>query len=698
MHTALEGRLQQGGPADQMGGEHSRSNGFSKPPRRSVASLEEENDKELFSIFLEQLNRGLQQLQTLSEQLKSGHNAEEFVNDCLEILHRLRSSANYMEYDELCKHYDEWIHSMVGFQSECASGKTGDPSDFVDALMISKIEWFRNEFEGFDESEATVLRDSEQDQDALLLSRLASAFDENIGQSAENIQSSFSLDIENDLFSREIDGDSPLEKHAYGQRSQGSHVFSTDPLVPADEPTRPKPLEQLSRASEFDAKVTVTDRRSPFQFGRRQEDKAGERIAKQSIRVDAAKIDTLMNQVGELVVRRSGFSQLFNEMRNLQTFLKQTQKLNKREFQQVKTLTNKISEATIALGRVTAELQENVMRVRMLPLAQLFSRYPRLVHDLARNTNKKVHLDIHGEETELDKMVIEQIADPLVHIIRNAVDHGIEDAIDRQRRGKPETGNLCLEAYHEGSYVVIDISDDGRGIDPDQIKECALSKGFLSSLEAEQMDEREIISLILQPGFSTAEEVTHTSGRGVGMDVVKDHIEKLNGTLDIISTPGAGVLFRIKIPLTLAIIPALMVTVAGELMTIPLSTVDETLRIGIKDISTIEGLEVYYLRENAVPLIRLNQVFNMPSQLSRAQDVFVVVVNSGSRQIGLMVDDLNGREEVVIKPLEDYLQEKSGFSGATILGDGRISLILDISEIVQLATSRHARGVNAAVV
>ncbi len=717
--------------------EEDPSKKISKP--ETISGMEEEYDQELFSIFIKQLNNGLRALFENSEKLQSGQPAGSILDDCIEELRKLRSSANYMEYDELRRHYDTWIQSVARFQEEYESGNTIDMAVFVRDVMMPGIDRVQGELEVTDryqfedqtagtekaagaehnpkslnsqieDSHAVAsLDDSDDSPEATLLSQLASAFDAGIGRPEKEKDTVFSEDIEIGLFSDELDEGRPLDSESTGESIYPkestdiieSLFFSDTRKAKAPRaPVMPRPLADISGPDELlpSTESGAGKRRSPFKFGRRQADKVGESITKQSIRVDAAKIDALLNQVGELVVRRSGFNQLFYEMRDLQIFLKQSHKLDSREFKLVKDMTNKISEATVALGRVTAELQENVMRVRMMPIAQLFSRYPRLVHDLSRNTNKKVNLDIRGEETELDKMVIEKIADPLVHIIRNAVDHGIEDIDERQRKGKTESGTLCLEAYHESNYVVIDISDDGRGIDPAQIKERALAKGFITSQEADEMDEQEIILLILQPGFSTTDTVTHTSGRGVGMDVVKDHIEKLNGTLDIFSTPGSGVLFRIKIPLTLAIIPALMVSVAGELFTVPLSTVDETLRIERRDISTIEGLEVYYLRDNAIPLIRLNQVFNINSPVSEGPDLFVVVVNSGSRQVGLIVDELKGRDEVVIKPLEDYLQEKSGFSGATILGDGSISLILDIAEIIQLAMNRHVKTAKAAVV
>jgi len=547
------------------------------------------------------------------------------------------------------------------------------------------------------------------DDEQSLLARLENAFDAKMGTDATaGMASFFKTDIVKELLSDEKTPDMPDRRSSSGHQNPTNGgprtVGDLEALLFSDSEIRtprrsltPMPLSEWVAPESADASLAPDgdERRGTFMIGRRQTDKFRDRLVKQSIRVDAGKIDTLMNQVGELVVTRAGFNQLFADMRELQLSFKQTQKLDAKEMLVVKELTSRINAATISLGRITSELQENVMKVRMLPIAQLFSRYPRVVHDLVRNTPKQVELDIRGEETELDRMVIEQISDPLVHIIRNAVDHGIEPMQDRQRSGKPEMGILRLEAYPEGNYVVIEISDDGRGIDIAQIKATALAKGFVDPAEIETMSDEEITALIMRPGFSTAGEVTHTSGRGVGMDVVKDNIEKLNGIIDIESTLGRGTLFRIKIPLTLAIIQALMVSVAGETFTIPLSTVDETIRIPQTEISTIEGMEVYYLRESTLPLIRLDRLFKMRSEPVDARELFVVVVNTGNRQVGLVVDQLKGREEVVIKPLEDYLQEKSGFSGATILGDGSISLILDVSDLVHLAVDQHMRKIRA---
>jgi two-component system chemotaxis sensor kinase CheA len=421
---------------------------------------------------------------------------------------------------------------------------------------------------------------------------------------------------------------------------------------------------------------------------------------RKSIRVDADKVDDLMNQVGELVVNRSSFAQLFNDMRELTQYLNHRFSMDKTELRMVSDLTNRLSDATTVLGRVSSELQEQVMKVRMLPISRLFNRYPRLVHDLLRDSDKKIQLQFHGEETELDRMVIEQLADPMIHIIRNAVDHGIESCEDRLRKGKTEKGSLLLEAYHEGSNVIIEVTDDGQGLDLSGIRRKAVEKQLADRDTLDAMDQRSLINMIMLPGFSTADEITHTSGRGVGMDVVKRNIEKINGVLDIDTRQDVGTRIRIKIPLTLAIIPAMMIRCGGSHFTVPMSAVQETLRIDRGEIFTVDGSEVMHLHEEPLPLVRLSELLNMvASPAGVAQDrLFVVVVRSASGQTGFIVDALLGRQEVVIKPLEDYLQEDSGFSGATILGDGSISLILNVDELAVLAKEREAERKLAAAV
>ena len=431
------------------------------------------------------------------------------------------------------------------------------------------------------------------------------------------------------------------------------------------------------------APADVSDSTGPF---------AARSTVRRSIRVEAQKIDDLMNQVGELVVNRSAFAQLFADMRSMISDFNQRFAMEKADQRLLTGLSGRLSDATTVLGRITGELQEQVMKVRMLPISRLFNRYPRLVHDLLKNTDKKIQLQFRGEETELDRMVIEQLADPMIHIIRNAVDHGIESRHERIRKGKPEKGVLMLEAYHEGGNVVIEVIDDGKGIDLSRIREKAIEKKLADRETLEQMDQQQLIEMIFLPGFSTTDEVTHTSGRGVGMDVVKQSLEKINGNLNIDTRQDVGTRIRIKIPLTLAIIPALMVRCGGGHFTIPLSVVDETLRIDQGEIFSVDGSEVMDLDDEPLPLVNLADLLRLTvrAKAPRQGRRFVVVVNAVSGRTGFIVDALLGRQEVVIKPLEDYLQEDSGFSGATILGDGGISLILNVDDLVIMAKAREA--------
>ena len=419
----------------------------------------------------------------------------------------------------------------------------------------------------------------------------------------------------------------------------------------------------------------------------------GDKVFKKSVRVDADKIDSLMNQVGELIVDRSYFFQIYNEMRGLQQHFKEELGLDSKELKHVRTFTYRLGEAIASLSRTSNELQEGVMRVRMLPISQLFNRYPRLIHDLTNKTSKKVNLVIKGEDTELDKMIVEELSDPLIHIIRNAVDHGLETMDERLRQGKAEVGTLVIEAYQESNHIVIEVTDDGRGINLERIKAKALERKLHNKDELNRMSERDVTRLVMQAGFSTAEKISRTSGRGVGMDVVKKNIEKLNGTIEIDSMQGQSTQIRLKIPLTLAIIPALLVRVGSDSFTIPLSNVEETLRISEAETSTIEGTEVIHMRGRTMPIFRLANIFSGVNDLSDFAKSFVVVVNTGSEQVGLVVDELIGQDEVVIKPLVDYLQEKSGFSGATIIGDGRISLILDIYELVNMTATKQMKKI-----
>jgi len=476
-------------------------------------------------------------------------------------------------------------------------------------------------------------------------------------------------------------------------------------LWPKTEET-PKPLLETG-VEDSDIAIPVIDFSTPSASDQTQQAETDTQdgfvarsTSRKSIRVDADKVDYLMNQVGELVVNRSSFFQLYTEMRELAIYLYQRFSMDKDDQRLINNLTNRLNDATTTLGRVTGDLQEQVMKVRMLPISRLFNRYPRLVHDLLKEAHKKVQLQFRGEETELDRMVIEQLADPMIHIIRNAVDHGIESIEERKRKGKQDSGILLLEAYHEGSNVVIEVTDDGKGIDLSRIRQRAVEKNIADRKTLDEMNQQALIEMIMLPGFSTTDQITHTSGRGVGMDVVKQSIEKINGTLTIDTRQDVGTRFRIKIPLTLAIIPAMMIKCAERHFTIPMSAVEETLRIDPGEIFTVDGSEIMHLREEPLPLVKLSDLLNMKSAMKKeVEDRFFVVVLKGTAgRTGFIVDTLLGRQEVVIKPMDDYLQENSGFSGATILGDGGVSLVLNVDELMIMAKEREAERKLAAAV
>ena len=389
-------------------------------------------------------------------------------------------------------------------------------------------------------------------------------------------------------------------------------------------------------------------------------------LTSSNLRVDVNLLDKLMNLVGELVLARNQVLQ-FTAGQQDAAFLSTAQRLN----------------------LITTELQEGVMKTRMQPIGNLWNRLPRVVRDLAVGLGKKVRVEMDGSETELDKTILEAIKDPLTHIVRNAVDHGIEMPSERVQAGKSEEGTLRLHAYHEGGQVNIEISDDGSGINLSRLKQKALEKGLITGEAAARMPERELLNLIFLPGFSTAQNVTNISGRGVGMDVVKTNIEKIGGVVDLHSDAGQGTTIKIKIPLTLAIIPALIASSGGERFAIPQVSLLELVRLegdeSRRAIEKFHGAPVYRLRGNLLPLVYLNRELKLRESDTHS-GINIVVLQADGRQFGLVVDEINDTEEIVVKPLGKQLKGISCFAGATIMGDGRVALILDVMGIAQIAS------------
>lgn len=379
----------------------------------------------------------------------------------------------------------------------------------------------------------------------------------------------------------------------------------------------------------------------------------------QSVRVDIDKLDTLMNLMGELVINKVRLEQIG-----------QTHRLAD------------LTETLEQMDRVTTDLQNIVMKVRMVPVSAVFNRFPRMVRDVSKELNKEINLTIEGEETELDRTVIDEIGDPIMHLLRNSLDHGVEHPDDREAKGKPRTGEVGLIARHEGNNVVIMVTDDGAGINADKIRKKAVEKGMITQEEADKLDDADAVRLIFLPGFSTAEKITDISGRGVGMDVVRSKIESLSGHVDVETKIDEGSVFKIKLPLTLAIIQAMLVKVQEEMYAIPLGSIDSTINIQPEDIKTVRNKEVIVLRGEIIPIIRMEDTLQVP-HVKDPDEIFVVVVHAGEVKAGIVVDNLIGQQEIVIKTLGNLFAGLKMFSGATVLGDGRVALILDVATMMQ---------------
>ncbi len=504
------------------------------------------------------------------------------------------------------------------------------------------------------------------------------------------------------------------------------------PAAPASAPAEPVSAPVASAAPAAPAKEEA---KAAEKTAEKKADKGGDKkehgASQQSsvLRVDSKRVDYLLNLVSEIVIAKAGFNQLSNTLnaelvdfqgtqalfrdkihRLLESLPHYLEELNSgrsaREIKEeisaelgdisssyekneanLKSLSVKFRSSTQNLGRIASELQEGVMKIRMVPINQIFSRFPRVVRDLSRDLNKKIDLQIEGEDTELDKSVVEDLLDPIMHCVRNSVDHGVEAPDVRVAAGKSETGTVLLKASNEGNLIVIEITDDGAGINVEKVKNKAIQKGLIHPDKV--LSDQEAYQLIFEPGFSTADKISNVSGRGVGLDVVKTMIEKLNGTVTVFSTPGKGTTFSIKLPLTMAIIQGLLVRVGREIYSIPIASVIESQRILPSEIKTIDSYEVLNLRSEVISVLRLSRLFGIKDT---KQDEYcnIVIVGSKDRKVGVMVDSLIGEEDVVIKPLKDQFTASPGIAGASILGDGSVSLIIDVSQLLELSLKQDA--------
>lgn len=450
---------------------------------------------------------------------------------------------------------------------------------------------------------------------------------------------------------------------------------SVDVLVPAapqpkvQEPVVTAPVERQATPIRPAGQTESAAPNAPRQVG-------SPVVVEKTVRTSVERLDNLMNLVGELITDRN---RLYQIRSTLESSIRNSNQLDV------------LSDTITHVGRITDQLQMEVMGIRMLPVSNTFSKFPRMVRDLSAKLNKKIDLMIEGENTELDRSVIEEINDPLIHLIRNSVDHGIESGEERLKAGKPERATIKLTARHEQGRIILTVEDDGKGIDPEKIRSVAVGKGIISDVDANALSDDEAINLIFSSGFSTARVVNDVSGRGVGLDIVRNNIQRLNGTVMVETEMGKSTRFMVTLPLTLAIVPTLLVQIGKSTLAIPLVTVLETLRISTEDIQTVNSKPVIRLRDKVLQLLEMGEAFGLQSMRSEQGYRYVVVVGMGKQQMGLAVDRLLGQEEVVVKSLGSIIGEVVGISSAAILGDGSVILIVDVQDLFQI-TSQKASG------
>ena len=481
-------------------------------------------------------------------------------------------------------------------------------------------------------------------------------------------------DVEDEKFDRDftliVVSEADLKDVIAAAESVSEIAKVTGALLDVEKTKNYRPVEEDTVASNVEKKaetsVAVEENRqvAAAKTPAKTEKKAtpGKPVVNRTVRVDIEKLDVLMNLVSELIIAKNSLVAASN----------QEQQVNN----------GNVNEHIEYLESVTTNLHESVMKVRMVPIESVVNKFPRMIRDLSKTLNKKMELYMSGEETELDRTVVDEIGDPLMHLLRNAADHGLESSEERVKRGKPATGSIFLDAYQEGNNVVIEVRDDGNGIDVEAVKNKAIERGAITPEQAATMADKDIINLLFLPSFSTAKKVTDVSGRGVGLDVVRSKIESLSGEVEVKTQLGQGSTWTIRLPLTLAIVQALMVVVGGEKYAISLGSIQTIEDIAPSDIKLVQNKEVIHLRGTVIPLIRMSEVLEIESTKTESDNLVVVIVKKGDKMAGLVVDELIGQQEIVIKSLGKYIKQCKFISGATILGDGEVALILDANALI----------------
>jgi two-component system, chemotaxis family, sensor kinase CheA len=637
----------------------------------------EESDREIIEIFLAYGLEITDKLRPVVSKLMVEGPSENDLDACAEFINSIRSSATYMDYQKLASFLDDWYETTRALEERESVG--AQDLLFMDE-NLDRFQDFLRDLQRALSPQATqaevpaasVVSPVEPVQEAAVQSGHEPEEPRVEVREPQPPAAAMLAEPEQEL-QRPVENPPllvPIIAEPQAPQEAPPVAAQRPPAAPALA-AEPRALPEIAAAAESPAYADA-------QAAREMQEGA---VVK-TMRVDSAKVDTLLNQVGELVVNRSYVEQLALQLRGFHRSLMQVNRVSKKEIQSIKDLALKVGEASIALGRVATDIQEGVMKLRMLPVGQLFNRMPRLIRDLSRRVGKTVNLEVHGADTEVDKRVIEQIYNPLVHLIRNAVDHGIEDKEIRKKLGKSEEGLIILRAYSQGNQVSIDVEDDGAGINRSAVLEKAVQHRLIEAADAGAVSQQDVFNFLFFPGFSTSQAVTRTSGRGVGMDVVKKDVEKINGHVDIESWENEGTRISIKIPLTLAIIQTLLIRSVKHVFAIPLTSVREIIQVSQREITTIEGFEVIKFREETIPVLRISEVFH----LERADDLreprFLVLASAGPRTVGFLVEELIGEQDVVIKPLADHVFKNRGLAGSTILGDGTIALVLDVMELI----------------
>ena len=643
--------------------------------------------------LVEKLDEDLVELESRPDDL-------ELLNGIFRVAHTVKGASSFLNFDILT----HLTHHMEDVLNKARHGELSITPDVMDVilesidLMKALLEKIRDTSsdEGIDVSECVAKLDkiSKGDLSGLADAQAAEAVqeaqEENNEETPQEEEPEEEPDYEN-MSPEEVEAEIErllAQRQAEDKAKREAKIAAGEevPSMPPQPSEETQKEEKKEEAPKAPTPAPSTQNKSVSQKKASNKPKAAApakrapATVEQTIRVDVKRLDHLMNLIGELVLAKNRLIKINDDVE---------ERYEGEEFLE------ELNQVVSIVSLVTTDLQIAVMKTRMLPIGKVFNKFPRMIRDLSRELHKKIELVISGEDTELDKSIIEEIGDPLVHIIRNSCDHGIETPEERLAKGKPEEGTISLKAYNEGNQIVIQIDDDGKGLDPEMLKAKSLEKGIITEKEADTMSDKEAFTLIFKPGFSTAAAVTSVSGRGVGMDVVKTNIEKLNGIIDIDSEMNKGTSIKLKIPLTLAIIQALLVGVQEEYYAIPLASVLETVRISKDEIYTVEGRSVMRLRDDVLSLVHIGDIFEVERILDESEHAYVVVLGLGTSKLGLIVDVLVGQEEIVIKSLGDYLKGIEGIAGATIRGDGGVTLIVDVVALMEMAKETKATQITS---